>query len=53
MEIDDLAFDCTSPEVVEAAASIKNDMLPEKSKKMYERERDVFEVWCKVCIFKV
>ena len=44
MEIEDLAFDCTPPEMVEAAASIKNDLLPEKSKKRYVGERDVFEV---------
>lgn len=37
----------TPPDIAEAASIVKNDLLPDKSRKRYERERSLFRIWCK------
>lgn len=36
----------TPPDIAEAASIVKNDLLPDKSRKRYERERSLFKIWC-------
>lgn len=38
---------CTPPDVAEIANSVSSELLPQKSKERYEKERNCFLTWCK------
>ena len=43
---DDIEMQCTPPEVVEAASAAIGDLVPTKSKKIYEAAYQKFVTWC-------
>jgi integrase len=46
-ENDDIYLSTTPPEIGAAAQSVTRNLLPEKSKELYEKRYDLFMDWCK------